>query len=1548
MAQTSMPISKNNRGESEVSEKASTKGPESTSSTDREQSKSAPRRSSTESSKKGGKEGRGGRTGKDRGVELSRHYTHAEKDPLEKVHWEKRSSVITNPDGSIVFRMTDAEVPQEWSQLATDIAVSKYFRKAGLYGKKDLGETSVRQLVFRLARTIREAADQLGGYFATETDADTFEAELSYMLVHQVGAFNSPVWFNVGLYQRYGIEGSGGNFAWNSAEERVVETRNAYEQPQASACFIQSVPDDLMGIYEAVKNEARLFKHGSGVGSNFSAIRAHQEKLSGGGTSSGLMSFLEVFDRAAGATKSGGTTRRAAKMVCLDMDHPEIKEFITWKSTEEKKAHALIRAGYSADFNGEAYHTISGQNSNNSVRVTDDFMHAVERGGKWQTIARTTGEVVDTFDARELWNMIADAAWGCADPGVQYDTTINKWHTVPNSGRINASNPCSEYMHLDDSACNLSSLNLTKFLRSDGSFDVEFYRHAIRVFFIAQEILIDFASYPTKQIAQNSHDFRPLGLGYANLGSMLMILGIPYDSDEGRAWASALTAILSGHAYRVSAEMAASKGPFPGFLKNREPMLKVMKMHKDEAYQIDRDLCPETLWRAACADWDDAVNLGSQHGFRNAQATVLAPTGCLVGGSLIATDRGLVRLRTLGDTAGAQWQEVDLKVATDEGAKTATKFYINGRERVVTIETGSGYRIEGTPTHRIKVVDPASGEWVWKRFAEVKEGDRVPLALNQILGVPQQVSLPSLPGVYPAREEGLRTPHEMTVELAEFIGYFMGNGSLHTDGLRLHVNTQDTDVIERLVGLGQKLFQLDARCSTDQKTTIVDNFTTVGESTTVTFSSTRLPLWWEACGFSTIHDGPQGKGYLPHLPDALLASNDPAIYKAFLRGLFEAGEVHSAGYPTWSTTQLDLSFEVQQLLLALGLPSMRRMSIEGSSVHAALHLSNFLSSSRFAREIGFVSARKRAAIKAAESTQTLAHDSIPVTRALIDRLTMRDERLRPELLAQHTQKGTISRKLAEDLQRAVNDTELEKLLGFFYDQVSQAELGGERLTYDLSVPENVTYLANGFVSHNTIGLLMDCDTTGVEPDFALVKFKKLAGGGYFKIVNQSVPAALESLGYRPEQVQEIVAYVTGTNTLLAAPHINRATLREKGFSDEELRKIEDILPGLFDLESAFSPWVLGEDSYRRLLGASSQRSLLKTLGFSAAQIEEANNVVVGRMTIEGAPHLKQEHYPIFDCANRCGKHGKRFLPPMSHIKMMAAVQPFLSGAISKTVNLPNDATVDDVREIYEAGWKLGLKAVALYRDGCKASQPLSTTSEEKEEESAKEEKPRMVATSQEAPTTVPSSMPIRPVGTRVRLPKKRTGFTQEARVGGHKIFLRTGEYADGSLGEIFIDMHKEGAAFRSVMNCLAMAVSVGLQYGVPLDTYVEQFTFTRFEPQGQVDDHPNIKLATSIVDYIFRVLGVEYLERYDLAHVKPDPKIKDPNEAWSQRTPAILPENPAPSSTSLTDGLSGSVLDQQLENMMGDAPVCDSCGHITVRNGACYKCLNCGNSMGCS
>ncbi len=1098
-----------------------------------------------------------GRKGK--GVPVARRATRPGQtaaEVLDEVTWTHRPAKISGADGEVVFKMDDAEVPEGWSQLATDVAVSKYFRKAGVPTKSG-AEESVRQIVKRVAHTMRTSGEEQGGYFATAEDAETFEAELSYYLVNQIGAFNSPVWFNCGLWHEYKIAGSGGNFAVDLNTGSAYMTPDAYTRPQVSACFIQSCKDDLDSIFSLVHDEARVFKYGSGSGTNFSKLRGKMERLSGGGTSSGLISFLEVLDRAAGATKSGGITRRAAKMVVLDADHPEIRDFISWKAREEKKVGALIAGGYSSDFNGEAYRTVSGQNANNSIRVTDAFLDAVTKNGVWETRARTTGEVVERLSAKDLWGELAEAAWKCADPGIQYDDTINRWHTCKATDRIYASNPCSEFVFLDDTACNLASLNLLKFLdEKTGEFDVAGYQHACRVFFMAQEIAVDLASYPTQKIAERSHQYRPLGLGYANLGTLLMVQGLPYDSNEGRAVASALTAVMTGEAYALSAEMAASKGPFAGFTQNRESMLEVMRMHQDAALKIDRDLAPSEILAAAHQAWSRAVTLGEEHGYRNAQATVLAPTG-------------------------------------------------------------------------------------------------------------------------------------------------------------------------------------------------------------------------------------------------------------------------------------------------------------------------------------------------------------------------------------------------------------------------------------------------------TIGLLMDCDTTGVEPDFALIKFKKLAGGGSFKIVNQSVPRALKKLGYAPAEVQAIVDFVRGTATLKGTLDFTPADLAARGLLENEIAKIEKTLESVFDLRQAFSPHIMGPACLTRLGLAANAKgaAVLEKLGYTAEQIDAASLQICGRQTVEGAPFLKVEHYPVFDCANRCGPLGTRYIEPMGHVRMMAAAQPFLSGAISKTINMPSDATVADVEKIHLDSWKLGLKAIAIYRDGSKLSQPLSAGDNAKATGPAlplplPKEVPLLVADLQKLLSVspeqaqrmaeaclmpksnlvaAPAPSPL-PAAARRRLPAKRHGLTQEAKVGGNKVFLRTGEYEDGALGEIFIDMHKEGAALRSVMNCFAMLVSLALQYGVPLQVLVEQFVFTRFEPQGPVQGHDRVKFATSVIDYVFRALGVEYLHRDDLAHVTPEAAATTPAANMgsepgngqatmaSPASPAIVAkaaQKAAGTASQVAVERSGarraaSAQDEQLRNMSGDAPFCDGCGHITVRNGTCYKCLNCGNSMGCS
>jgi ribonucleoside-diphosphate reductase alpha chain len=1122
-----------------------------------------------------------------KGLAIGRRFTKA-GDPYASIEWTRRDSKIANPDGSVVFEMKDAEIPAAWSQVATDIMVSKYFRKAGIPQYDDEGrqrfdedgepvlgpERSARQVFDRLTGTWRWWGEQ-NGYFASAEDAQAFEDELKYMLANQMAAPNSPQWFNTGLNYAYGLTGPPQGFWYVDPEtEELIPGPDSYSRPAPHACFIQAVGDDLVnegGIMDLWTKEARLFKFGSGTGTNFSTIRAEGEPLSGGGRSSGVMSFLKIGDRAAGAIKSGGTTRRAAKMVILDVDHPDIEEFVNWKKIEEEKAKILIANGFPADFNGEAYQTVSGQNSNNSVRVTQQFLQKVIEDGEWDLIERSTGVVRRSVRARDVWRTIAEAAWACADPGMQYDTTINEWHTCPEGGRIRASNPCSEYMFLDNTACNLASLNLVKFYNDDtGAFDIEAYEHAIRVWTMVLEISVTMAQFPSKDIALGSYEYRTLGLGYANIGSLLMRSGIPYDSDEGRAIAGALTSILTGRSYATSAEMAAAIGPFPRFWENRDHMLRVMRNHRRAAYDapieeyenishyvmsIDPTKAPGPLVEAARRAWDTALEAGETNGFRNAQATVLAPTG-------------------------------------------------------------------------------------------------------------------------------------------------------------------------------------------------------------------------------------------------------------------------------------------------------------------------------------------------------------------------------------------------------------------------------------------------------TIGLLMDCDTTGVEPDFALVKFKKLAGGGYFKIANQSIASALRRLGYSGEQLERIVRYVVGTMTLDGTPHVNRESLSERGLPDDAIDKIEAALPSVFDLRHAFNSYVLGEDTMDAI-GIPADRylaagfDLLASLGFSRNQVVEANDVICGRQTIEGAPELAPEHLPVFDTANKNGRNGQRFIHHNGHIKMMAAAQPFISGAISKTINMPNQVTTEEIEGAYMLSADLGLKAMALYRDGSKASQPLSSTSDEgDDQEEAQEINAALIEEKAFAWGRIPAGVSpteaydrgMQPP--RFLLPARRGGFTQEGRIGGHKVFLRTGEYEDGTLGEVFIDLAKEGATLRGILSCFAIAVSKGLQYGVPLEEFVDTFTFQTFEPRGMVEGHPNIKMANSIVDYVFRALGVEYLHRDDLAQVPPIREMELPEPAKGlaveagvqlDLTDASMEEEidvqvaaaqfvdsasspngnhapqPVRATAAVTATDAGAASAQSaLAAMMGDAPLCETCGHITIRSGSCYKCLNCGGTTGCS
>jgi ribonucleoside-diphosphate reductase alpha chain len=1240
-------------------------------------------------------------------MRIERRYTEAGLSPYELIPFATTRSEIRNPDGSIVFSLENIEVPAAWSQVAADVLAQKYFRKAGVPARlMRVAENGVPQFLWRSIpddaalhelpkaerggseTSAKQVFDRLAGawaywgwkvgYFDTDEDARAYYDEVRFMLARQMAAPNSPQWFNTGLHWAYGVDGpSQGHYYVDFETGKLVKSKSAYEHPQPHACFIQSVADDLVnegGIMDLWVREARLFKYGSGTGSNFSALRGENEKLSGGGRSSGLMSFLKIGDRAAGAIKSGGTTRRAAKMVVVDVDHPDIEAYIDWKVKEEQKVAALAagskvvkrhlkailkacvncegpgddcfnieknpalkrevkaarrndvpdgiinriiqqaRQGmtrldydtYDTDWESEAYLTVSGQNSNNSVRVTDAFLHAVETDGDWSLTRRLDGKPSKTLKARDLWEKIGAAAWASADPGIQYHTTINDWHTCPESGPIRASNPCSEYMFLDDTACNLASLNLLQFLNPETkAFDIASYEHAVRLWTLTLEISVAMAQFPSREIARLSYDYRTLGLGYANIGGLLMSCGIPYDSDEGRAICGALSAVLTGRAYATSAEMAAKSGAFPGHKANAQAMLRVIRNHtraaEGEAAGYEQlSVAPTPLdheslvkagaaWTglsdAARAAWEAALTLGEAHGYRNAQVSVVAPTG-------------------------------------------------------------------------------------------------------------------------------------------------------------------------------------------------------------------------------------------------------------------------------------------------------------------------------------------------------------------------------------------------------------------------------------------------------TIGLVMDCDTTGIEPDFALVKFKKLAGGGYFKIINRAVPDALRALGYDETRIEDMIAYAVGRATLVGAPGINPAALRARGLPEAAIEKAESALRGAFDIRFVFNKWTLGAETLSSALKITPERyeapgfDLLTALGFSKAEIEAANIYACGAMTLEGAPHLKLEHYPVFDCASPCGRTGKRYLSVESHIRMMAAAQPFITGAISKTINMPNDATVEDCKDAYMLSWRLGLKANALYRDGSKLSQPLNAQlieSDDEEEEAIE----ALIAANVPARVAQVAEKIVERVIERVertrereKLPDRRKGYTQKAVVGGHKVYLRTGEYQDGRLGEIFIDMHKEGAAFRSLMNNFAIAISLGLQYGVPLEEYVEAFTFTRFEPAGLVQGNDAIKNATSILDYIFRELAISYLGRNDLAHIAPEeigntvlgggveqdkapgasvgvpatsslvsrgllrskgdklmlvrgttggeaPTIKAAGgsgaHGYVQGATALKgdPAEPAP----LTMGGVGfapaveSVAEKRAEARMkgyvGEA--CPECGNFTmVRNGTCLKCDTCGSTTGCS
>ncbi|MGH9178049.1 MAG: LAGLIDADG family homing endonuclease [Acidimicrobiales bacterium] len=2011
------------------------------------------------------------------GLGIRRHFTIEGAHPYDEVTWDRRDARITNfADGSVAFEQLGVEVPSTWSVNATNILAQKYFRGGlGQPGR----ETSLRQVIDRVADTITGWGVK-DGYFVDRPEAEAFNAELKHLVLHQKAAFNSPVWFNIGVKGR---------------------------PAQASACFILSVGDTMDEILNWYVEEGIIFKGGSGAGVNLSRIRASKERLRGGGTASGPVSFMRGADASAGTIKSGGVTRRAAKMVILDVDHPDVEEFIWCKAIEERKARALRDAGFDMDLDGRDSHSIQYQNANNSVRVTDEFMQAVVDDAEWHLTARTTGEVVQTVRARDLMRQIAQATWECADPGMQFDSTINRWHTAHNTGRINGSNPCftgdsvvhtdkglvafrelfdrvnhgeqfavythdatnveapaqrlelttpealmitgfnpvvrlrfdngmevrctpshrlfttnrgyveaadltaedavhvlnlpapavaadhaipvstdvddyrgkgehadllrfpeqwssefahylgwlvgdgstsgattatvygsaddrmeilpshqdllqwvngdraikvseqangtaqlrlsrrpfkrflealgvrsvtgrektlpwsvqqapadvaasflrglfdadgcvrvdaakgcyvglgsvsrqllvdvqrllatfgitsrvvpaegghelvvqsvgwfashigfsvstkaaalaelagedamdtaahlvertdegieltynlseprnhsyvvnglvvrncSEYMHLDNSACNLASLNLLKFLAPDGSFDVDGFRAATAVVFSAQEILVGNADYPTEKIAETSRQFRQLGIGYANLGALLMAQGMAYDSDDGRAWAAAITALLTGGAYATSARLAARMGPFAGYHANAEHMLRVLRMHRDEVAKIDEERVPPELLSAAQEEWDAAVEMGEVYGVRNSQASVLAPTGCLVGGSLVATGRGLVRLRSLGDVDGDQWQDLELEVQTDEGPRRTSKFFVNGLEPVVTVDTGRGYRIQGTPQHRVKVVAEGTGAWEWKRLADVGEGDLVPLSLDQLVGHPQVVPLPPLPEAYWTSEHHGVAPRWMTAELAELVGYFMGDGSLHSKGLRFCVTDGDFDVVDRLRQLSKEVFGLSAAVTPKQG------------YTEVRVDSVRLVLWWEACGFAKRlpAEGHHGKGYQPHIPDAVLHANDREVYAAFLRGLFEADGTVTNGYPVWSTTSLDFSRDVQSLLLAIGFPTTRfdrEMSI--------------IPTPRWLDQIGFIGDRMRS------------------------------------------------------LTATTSDPHVEGQDGFLYDRVASVALGDEEFTYDLSVPDNLTYLANGFVSHNTIGLLMDCDTTGIEPDLGLVKSKKLVGGGTMQIVNQTVPRALRQLGYTDEQVEGIVAYIDANKSIVGAPHVSADHLsvfacsmgdnvihhlghvrmmaavqpfisgaiskcvtgdtllstadglvrigslhqgeeadtfrpeiievaslggtqktdyfyagglrevyevalgsghRIAGTPNHRLlvnvegsldwRRLDEIEPGdevavqygdelwsSLPARIGFGPGgdatVPSEmsDDLAQLLGmvmaagtvdraegavtiaaaaavqdraASLWRSLfgldaavtddgvrvtsaaaaafLQHVGGSGtapgARIPDAvlasprsavlsflqglsvgaqiTTAASGRWSVTSASlallddlhavltNLGVVHGRVskldkatgrtYDEVFATAQQAQRLVglvpfldpdkaataadllarafpaeqerPDRLHFSPVVSVDPggmrevfdlsvpatkaFVGNGIvnHNTVNLPESATVEELEQLHIDAWQMGLKAVAVYRDNCKVAQPLSSVKKDAPKSEAQahdQELAEKVAELEKAldRQTVVVKQPIRE-----RLPRRRRSSTFAFRVADCEGYVTVGEYDDGRPGEVFMKVSKQGSTLAGVMDAFSISVSLGLQHGVPLKTYVQKYTNMRFEPAGMTDD-PDLRIASSLVDYIFRRLAVDYLPREERSELgilttgeRTQPTLPGVEETTTRDEPVVdVAPAPAP----------------RPAGAHNDAPFCMTCGVQMIRAGSCHACPSCGSTSGCS
>jgi ribonucleoside-diphosphate reductase alpha chain len=1141
------------------------------------------------------------------------------------------------------------------------------------------------------------------------------------------------------------------------------------------------------------------------------------------------------------------------------------------------------------DLGGKDIVSVQYQNANNSVRVSDEFMQAVEDGKTFDLLARRTGEVLDTVDAKGLFRQIAQAAWACADPGLQYDDTINDWHTNPESGRITASNPCSEYLSLDNSSCNLASINLLKFLSADDTFDLQRFAQVSELIITAMDISITFADFPTEKIGQITRDFRQLGIGYANLGALLMATGHAYDSDGGRAIAAAITSLMTASAYKKSAELAGVVGPYEGYAKNATAHKRVMRKHADASASIR----PVAAFDKAILDlanktWKESVALGDANGYRNAQASLLAPTGCLTADTLITSDRGLVRLGEIADMYGDRWQDLELTVSTDEGPRQATKFFVNGEEPTRRIVTEGGYKIQGTLAHRVKVVNPESGIWEWKRLADIAPGELLPVQMRTLVGKPREVPLPVLDQAYYTGDRHVRVPASVTPDLAEIVGYFMGDGSLHAKGIRLCVADSDLDVAARLGILAKDLFGLEP---------VVTQREGYRE---LALQSVRLARWWQAAGFAKglPSEGHSGKGWVPRVPSAILETNDQVAYSAFLRGLFEADGTVLEGVPSFSTAHESFAAEVRTMLLTKGLATTTRKTASGFGGDIyQVRMRNIDHALNFSELVGFIGQRKDNLVVALEPARSAKKDYVFLPREVWNELVPVSHPSHSAVTqALYKNAGGVSRMLATRIFEETLDRRLGGALDYLFEKVEANEDGGIQPTFDLSVPDNVTYVANGMVSHNTIGFMMDCDTTGIEPDLALVKFKKLVGGGSMQIVNQTVPRALKNLGYQPEQIEAITEYIA-----------------------------------------------------------------------------EHGHVV-------DAPVLRPEHSEVFDCAM-----GERSISPMGHVRMMAAVQPMLSGSISKTVNMPESATVEDVEEIYYEGWKLGLKALAIYRDNCKVGQPLSVANNKDAAKPKEKVESAPVAAAQPAP----ESHEHRPV--RRRLPKTRAATVTRFDVAGAEGYMTASSYPDGGVGEVFLKLGKQGSTLAGVMDAFSMAISVGLQYGIPLESYVAKFTNLRFEPAGMTDD-PDIRIATSMMDYIFRRLALDHLpyeQRAELGilsaaeraaelsgqdpatlGVEVDPVTlaqsfgTENNAAHQERTaaspvPAPSTQAPSPASTQANGTANGAVaktggphstaeLIEFQQGRTADAPLCLTCGTKMRPAGSCYVCEGCGSTSGCS